>query len=33
METMLLGYPGLIRRLEKAGKPPILLDIIQEANE
>jgi hypothetical protein len=31
METMLLSYPSLIKRLEKEGKPPILLDILQEA--
>jgi len=31
METMLLGYPELIKRLEGQGKPPILLDILQEA--
>jgi hypothetical protein len=31
METMLLSYPELIKRLEKQGKPPILLDILQEA--
>ena len=28
---MLLSYPDLIARLEKEGKPPILLDILQEA--
>lgn len=31
METMLLSYPELIGRLEAQGKPPILLDILQEA--
>lgn len=33
METMLLSYPTLIKRLEKEGKPPILLDILQEAGK
>lgn len=33
METMLLSYPTLIKRLEKEGKPPILLDILQEAGQ
>jgi hypothetical protein len=33
METMLLSYPTLIKRLEKGGKPPILLDILQEAGQ
>ncbi|KAK8864646.1 hypothetical protein IAR55_001896 [Kwoniella newhampshirensis] len=30
METMLLGYPNLKERLDKAGKPVILLDTLQE---
>jgi hypothetical protein len=30
MQTMLLGYPNMIDRLRAAGKPPILLDILQE---
>jgi len=30
MHTMLLGYPKLIERLTAEGKPPILLDILQE---
>lgn len=30
METMLLGYPGLKKRLESEGKPVVLLDILQE---
>ncbi|WWC69952.1 uncharacterized protein I206_103896 [Kwoniella pini CBS 10737] len=30
METMLLGYPELKDRLEKEGKPVILLDTLQE---
>jgi hypothetical protein len=33
METMLLSYPTLIKRLEAKGKPPILLDILQEAGQ
>lgn len=33
METMLLGYPALKDRLEKEGKPVILLDILQEVNK
>jgi len=30
METMLLGFPDLIKRLEGEGKAPIILDILQE---
>jgi hypothetical protein len=30
METMLLSYPDLVKRLESQGKPPIILDILQE---
>jgi hypothetical protein len=30
METMLLGFPDLIERLEGEGKPPIILDLLQE---
>jgi hypothetical protein len=30
MQTMLLAYPELIERLGAEGKPPILLDILQE---
>ncbi|ORY26137.1 histidine phosphatase superfamily [Naematelia encephala] len=30
METMLLGYPSLKSRLDREGKPVILLDILQE---
>ncbi|WVQ79970.1 hypothetical protein IAT38_002071 [Cryptococcus sp. DSM 104549] len=30
METMLLGYPNLKARLDKSGKPVILLDLLQE---
>lgn len=33
METMLRGYPEALKRLEADGKPPILLDILQEAGE
>lgn len=33
METMLLSFPTLIKRLEKDGKPPIILDLIQEVSE
>jgi hypothetical protein len=33
METMLLGYPILKKRLEAEGKPVILLDILQEVME
>ena len=32
LETMILGYPSLRSRLESEGKPPIILDILQEAN-
>jgi hypothetical protein len=32
MQTMLLSYPTLVKRLEDQGKPPILLDIVQEVN-
>jgi len=30
METMLLSYPKLIDRLTVEGRPPILLDLLQE---
>jgi hypothetical protein len=30
---MILGYPSLLSRLSASGKPPIILDILQEANE
>jgi hypothetical protein len=30
---MLLGYPGLKKRLEGEGKPVIILDILQEVAE
>ncbi|GFZ46868.1 hypothetical protein JCM24511_04088 [Saitozyma sp. JCM 24511] len=30
METMIVGFPHLQSRLEGSGKPPILLDILQE---
>jgi len=30
METMLLAYPTLIKRLEEQGKKPIVLDKLQE---
>lgn len=33
METMLLSYPTLIKRLEKEGKAPIILDLVQEVSE
>jgi hypothetical protein len=33
METMLLGYPGLKKRLDGEGKPVIILDILQEMSE
>ena len=33
METMILGYPSLKKRLENEGKPVILLDILQEVAE
>jgi hypothetical protein len=29
---MLLSYPEMLKRLETEGKPPILLDILQEVN-
>jgi hypothetical protein len=32
METMIIGYPQLRSRLESVGKPPILLDILQEVD-
>ncbi|TIC08802.1 phosphoglycerate mutase-like protein [Wallemia mellicola] len=32
MQTMLEGYPNLVKRLESEGKPPILLTIAQEVN-
>lgn len=32
LETMILGYPSLLSRLESAGKPPVILDILQEVN-
>jgi hypothetical protein len=33
MQTMLLSYPTLVKRLEEEGKPPILLDIVQEVKD
>jgi len=30
LETMLIGYPELHARLEAEGKPPVVLDILQE---
>jgi broad specificity phosphatase PhoE len=33
METMLIGYADLQKRLEKEGKPPIILDTLQEVNQ
>lgn len=33
METMLLGYPTLKKRLESEGKPVILLDTLQEVEK
>jgi hypothetical protein len=32
METMLLGYPSLMKRLEGEGKPVIITDLLQEVN-
>jgi hypothetical protein len=32
METMLIGFPTLAARLEKQGKPVIILDKLQEVN-
>jgi hypothetical protein len=29
---MLFSYPGLIKRMEEEGKPPIILDIFQEVD-
>ena len=33
METMLLGYPELKKRLDGEGKPVYVLDIVQEVEE
>jgi broad specificity phosphatase PhoE len=33
MNTARLGYPSLHSRLAKAGKPPIVLDILQEVDD
>lgn len=33
METMLLGYPSLKKRLEAEGKPVIITDLLQEVAE
>jgi hypothetical protein len=33
MQTMLLSYPTLLKRLEDQGKPPIILDIVQEVKD
>jgi hypothetical protein len=30
---MLIGYADLQKRLEKEGKPPIILDTLQEVNQ
>ena len=30
MQTMMLSYPTLLKRLEEQGKTPYLLDIVQE---
>ena len=30
MQTMLLSYPSLVKRLREQGNPPYLLDIVQE---
>ncbi|TIA88664.1 hypothetical protein E3P99_02465 [Wallemia hederae] len=32
MQTMLEGYPNLVKRLQNDGKPPLLLTIAQEIN-
>ena len=32
MQTMLEGYPNLVKRLQNEGKPPLLLTIAQEIN-
>jgi hypothetical protein len=32
MQTMVLGLPELRARLEASGKPPIMLDILQEVD-
>ena len=32
LETMIVGYPDLLSRLSADGKPPIILDILQEVN-
>lgn len=32
MQTMLEGYPQLVKRLQDVGKPPLLLTIAQEVN-
>jgi hypothetical protein len=33
LETMILGYPDLKKRLESKGKPVVLLDTLQEVAE
>jgi hypothetical protein len=33
METMIVGFPHLQSRLEVSGRPPILLDILQEVGK